>query len=77
MIDLRFSVAIEADHLFSWHLINTNSCSGDSQNFQRYPPPRPTELPGIFGAKYDASEDPYTSMFRDFVFPQRDDDMDE
>jgi len=48
--------------------------SGDSQNFQRYPPPRPTELPGIFGAKYDATEDPYASMFRDFVFPRRTDD---
>jgi protein kinase A len=49
--------------------------SGDSQNFQRYPPPRPTELPGIFGATYDASEDQYAPMFRDFVYPPRSDDM--
>ncbi|BEI97919.1 hypothetical protein CcaverHIS631_0302180 [Cutaneotrichosporon cavernicola] len=49
----------------------------DSQNFQRYPPPRPTELPGIFGAPYDESEDPYASMFREFSSPRRDDAMDE
>ncbi|WOO79280.1 cAMP-dependent protein kinase catalytic subunit PRKX [Vanrija pseudolonga] len=41
----------------------------DSQNFQRYPPPRPTELPGIFGTPYDATEDPYESLFREFSFP--------
>lgn len=47
----------------------------DSQNFQRYPPPRPTELPGIFGAPYDESEDPYASMFREFSSPRRNDDV--
>ncbi|KAK4689350.1 hypothetical protein P7C73_g764, partial [Tremellales sp. Uapishka_1] len=30
---------------------------GDSQNFQRYPPPRPHELPGIFGQPYDVEQD--------------------
>lgn len=51
----------------------------DSQNFQRYPPPKPTELPGIFGQEYDESEDGYAAMFRDFSFPRvgEDDAMDE
>ncbi|WVR00325.1 hypothetical protein IAU59_007468 [Kwoniella sp. CBS 9459] len=42
---------------------------GDSQNFQRYPPPRPHELPGIFGQPYDITTDQYGDLFRDFSFP--------
>ncbi|ORY28135.1 kinase-like domain-containing protein [Naematelia encephala] len=42
---------------------------GDSQNFQRYPPPRPHELSGIFGQAYNPETDPYEHMFRDFSFP--------
>ncbi|KAK8853081.1 hypothetical protein IAR55_003782 [Kwoniella newhampshirensis] len=42
---------------------------GDSQNFQRYPPPRPHELPGVFGQPYDPSTDQYGELFRDFTFP--------
>ncbi|WVR07822.1 hypothetical protein IAU60_004865 [Kwoniella sp. DSM 27419] len=42
---------------------------GDSQNFQRYPPPRPHELPGIFGQPYDFTTDQYAELFRDFSFP--------
>ena len=42
---------------------------GDSQNFQRYPPPQPNELPGIFGAPYDPAQDQYAMLFRDFSFP--------
>lgn len=52
----------------------TTDTTGDSQNFQRYPPPRPTELPGIFGAPYEEAEDPYAPMFREFSFPRRSDD---
>lgn len=42
---------------------------GDSQNFQRYPPPRPTELPGVFGEAYNYDADQYGPMFHDFTFP--------
>jgi protein kinase A len=42
---------------------------GDSQNFQRYPPPRPHELPGIFGQAYDPANDQYGAMFAGFSFP--------
>ncbi|WWC71841.1 uncharacterized protein I206_105800 [Kwoniella pini CBS 10737] len=42
---------------------------GDSQNFQRYPPPRPHELPGIFGQPYDMTTDQYGELFKDFSFP--------
>ncbi|WWD19493.1 hypothetical protein CI109_103954 [Kwoniella shandongensis] len=42
---------------------------GDSQNFQRYPPPRPHELPGVFGQPYDPSTDQYGELFKDFSFP--------
>ncbi|WVW85976.1 hypothetical protein I302_108014 [Kwoniella bestiolae CBS 10118] len=42
---------------------------GDSQNFQRYPPPRPHELPGIFGQPYDITTDQYGDLFKDFSFP--------
>lgn len=42
------------------------TASGDSQNFQRYPPPRPHELPGIFGQAYEPSKDEYWHLFRDF-----------
>jgi len=44
--------------------------SGDSQNFQRYPPPRPHELPGIFGQAYDYDADQYSAFFKDFSFPR-------
>ncbi|WVQ67177.1 uncharacterized protein L199_005372 [Kwoniella botswanensis] len=44
---------------------------GDSQNFQRYPPPRPHELPGIFGQPYDVTTDQYGDLFRDFSFPHQ------
>ncbi|KAL7419351.1 cytochrome c oxidase subunit 1 [Cryptotrichosporon argae] len=43
--------------------------SGDSQNFQRYAPPRPSELPGIFGAGYDPALDANAVAFADFAFP--------
>ncbi|OCF32179.1 AGC/PKA protein kinase [Kwoniella heveanensis BCC8398] len=42
---------------------------GDSQNFQRYPPPRPHDLPGIFGQPYDITTDQYGELFKDFSFP--------
>ncbi|EIW71847.1 hypothetical protein TREMEDRAFT_14150, partial [Tremella mesenterica DSM 1558] len=42
---------------------------GDSQNFQRYTPPVPEELPGIFGEHYDPTYDPFASIFADFSFP--------
>ncbi|KAK1922063.1 camp-dependent protein kinase A catalytic subunit [Papiliotrema laurentii] len=42
---------------------------GDSQNFQRYPPPRPQELPGIFGQPYVPAQDQYAAFFSDFSFP--------
>nr|ODO00481.1 AGC/PKA protein kinase [Cryptococcus depauperatus CBS 7855] len=42
---------------------------GDSQNFQKYPPPRPHELPGVFGQPYDVSADPYGDLFQEFSFP--------
>lgn len=41
----------------------------DSQNFQRYSPPRPSELPGIFGERYDLASDQYGQLFKDFSFP--------
>ncbi|TYJ53709.1 hypothetical protein B9479_005676 [Cryptococcus floricola] len=44
---------------------------GDSQNFQRYPPPRPQDLPGVFGQPYDMVADPYGELFRGFSFPKR------
>ncbi|WWC91546.1 uncharacterized protein L201_006492 [Kwoniella dendrophila CBS 6074] len=44
---------------------------GDSQNFQRYPPPRPHELPGIFGQPYDSTTDQYGDLFKDFSFPSQ------
>ncbi|XAO24319.1 hypothetical protein I312_103117 [Cryptococcus bacillisporus CA1280] len=43
---------------------------GDSQNFQRYPPPRPQDLPGVFGQKYNTSSDQYGELFADFSFPE-------
>jgi protein kinase A len=42
---------------------------GDTQNFQRYPPPRPSELPGIFGEVYKYDLDQYGSLFLDFTYP--------
>lgn len=42
---------------------------GDSQNFQRYPPPRPQDLPGVFGQTYNTSNDPCGELFSDFSFP--------
>jgi protein kinase A len=42
---------------------------GDSQNFQRYPPPKPADLPGILGIPQGAADDPYKHLFNDFVFP--------
>ncbi|KAJ9110580.1 hypothetical protein QFC20_002910 [Naganishia adeliensis] len=42
---------------------------GDSQNFQRYAPPLPQELPGILGIPQGALPDPYKHLFQDFVFP--------
>ncbi|OXG48053.1 protein kinase A [Cryptococcus neoformans Th84] len=43
---------------------------GDSQNFQRYPPPRPQDLPGVFGQTYNTSSDPCGELFTDFSFPR-------
>jgi protein kinase A len=42
---------------------------GDTQNFQRYPPPRPSELPGIFGEVYNLGTDRYADLFTDFTYP--------
>ncbi|KAJ9107495.1 hypothetical protein QFC21_000950 [Naganishia friedmannii] len=45
------------------------ACRGDSQNFQRYAPPRPQELPGILGIPQGSTPDPYKHLFEDFAFP--------
>ncbi|GHJ86288.1 hypothetical protein NliqN6_2690 [Naganishia liquefaciens] len=42
---------------------------GDSQNFQRYAPPLPQELPGILGIPQGNLDDPYKQLFQEFVFP--------
>jgi hypothetical protein len=42
---------------------------GDTQNFQRYPPPRPSELPGIFGEAYNLGTDRYAELFTGFTYP--------